>query len=61
MNSKLIEALQWRYATKKYDPTFLLDPKDKETLEHVLQLTPTSYGLHPLHFICLEYKSNIIQ
>ena len=57
MNSKLIEALQWRYATKKYDPTFLLDPKDKETLEHVLQLTPTSYGLQPLHFIWLEDKA----
>ena len=54
MNNQLIEALQWRYATKKYDPTYQLDPKDKETLEQVLQLTPTSYGLQPLHFIWLE-------
>jgi nitroreductase len=54
MNNQLIEALQWRYATKKYDPSFQLDPKDKETLEQVLQLTPTSYGLQPLHFIWLE-------
>jgi nitroreductase len=54
MNNQLIEALQWRYATKKYDPTFQLDSKDKETLEQVLQLTPTSYGLQPLHFIWLE-------
>lgn len=57
MNNKLIEALQWRYATKKYDPTFQLNPKDKETLEQVLQLTPTSYGLQPLHFIWLEDKA----
>jgi hypothetical protein len=54
MNNQLIEALQWRYATKKYDPSFQLDAKDKETLEQVLQLTPTSYGLQPLHFIWLE-------
>jgi nitroreductase len=54
MNNQLIEALQWRYATKKYDPTFQLESKDKETLEQVLQLTPTSYGLQPLHFIWLE-------
>jgi nitroreductase/dihydropteridine reductase len=54
MKNQLIEALQWRYATKKYDPSFQLDAKDKETLEQVLQLTPTSYGLQPLHFIWLE-------
>jgi nitroreductase / dihydropteridine reductase len=54
MHNTLIEALEWRYAAKKYDPTFQLDPKDKETLERVLQLTPTSYGLQPLHFIWLE-------
>jgi nitroreductase len=54
MNNQLIEALQWRYATKKYDPSFQLDAKDKETIEQVLQLTPTSYGLQPLHFIWLE-------
>lgn len=54
MNKELIDALEWRYATKKYDPAFHLDPKDKETLEQVLQLTPSSYGLQPLHYIWLE-------
>jgi nitroreductase len=57
MNNQLIEALQWRYATKKYDPSFQLDPKDKETLEQVLQLTPSSYGLQPLHYIWIEDKA----
>ncbi len=57
MNNQLLEALQWRYATKKYDPTFQLDPKDKETLEQALQLTPSSYGLQPLHYIWLEDKA----
>ena len=54
MNDQLIEALEWRYATKKYDSSFQLDPKDKATLEQVLQLTPSSYGLQPLHYIWLE-------
>ena len=54
MNDQLIDALEWRYATKKYDSSFQLDPKDKATLEQVLQLTPSSYGLQPLHYIWLE-------
>lgn len=57
MNNQLLEALQWRYATKKYDSSFQLDPKDKETLEQVLQLSPSSYGLQPLHYIWLEDKA----
>ena len=54
MNDQLIDALEWRYATKKYDSAFELDPKDKATLEQVLQFTPSSYGLQPLHYIWLE-------
>ena len=57
MKNILIEALQWRYAAKKYDPSFQLDAKDQETLEQVLQLTPSSYGLQPLHYIWLEDKA----
>jgi nitroreductase len=54
MKDRLLQALEWRYATKKYDPTFRLDPIDKETIEQVLQLTPSSYGLQPLHYIWIE-------
>lgn len=54
MKTQLIEALEWRYATKKYDPDFKLNSEDKETLQKVLQLTPSSYGLQPLHYIWLE-------
>jgi nitroreductase len=54
MKDQLLQALEWRYATKKYDPTFLFDPNDKETIEKVLQLTPSSYGLQPLHYIWME-------
>lgn len=54
MKIELLKALQWRYAVKKYDPGFKLSEDDKETLETILQLTPSSYGLQPLHFIWLE-------
>lgn len=54
MKNELLAALQWRYAVKKYDPSFKLSREDKDTLEEVLLLTPSSYGLQPLHFIWLE-------
>ena len=54
MKDQIIQALEWRYATKKFDATQQLDANNKETIERVLQLTPTSYGLQPLHFIWIE-------
>ena len=54
MKNQLLQALNWRYATKKYDPSFALSEEDKQTIETVLQLTPSSYGLQPLHFIWIE-------
>lgn len=54
MHEQIIEDLNWRYATKKFDPTKKIDPKDLETLLEVLRLTPTSYGLQPLKFIVVE-------
>lgn len=61
MNDQLIAALEWRYATKKYDTSFQLDSNDKATLEQVLQLTPSSYGLQPLHYIWLEDQNLLEQ
>lgn len=54
MKNQLLQALNWRYATKKYDPIFALSEEDKQTIETVLQLAPSSYGLQPLHFIWIE-------
>lgn len=54
MKDQLLSALEWRYAVKKYDPSFQLSEDDKTTLERVLQLTPSSYGLQPLHFIWID-------
>ena len=52
INSKqLLEQLNWRYATKEFDPAKKISAADWTTLETVLQLTPSSAGLQPWKFI----------
>src|SRR5271154_7434171 len=52
INSKqLLEQLNWRYATKEFDPTKKISAADWATLETVLQLSPSSGGLQPWKFI----------
>jgi nitroreductase len=47
----LLEQLNWRYATKKFDPTKKISPADWAVIEQALVLTPSSYGLQPWKFI----------
>ena len=47
----LIQQLNWRYATKLFDPKHKISPEDWAVLEEVLRLTPSSYGLQPWKFI----------
>ena len=47
----LLKQLNWRYATKKFDPTKQIPPADWAVLEEALILTPSSYGLQPWKFI----------
>jgi nitroreductase len=47
----LINQLNWRYATKQFDPTRKISAADWATLETALQLTPSSGGLQPWKFI----------
>ena len=53
-NGQLIESLEWRYATKKFESAKKIDAKTWETLEHALILSPSSYGLQPWKFIIVE-------
>ena len=48
------EALDWRYATKKYDTTKKISPQDWELLQKSLVLAPSSYGIQPWKFIVVE-------
>lgn len=52
--SKIIEDLNWRYATKKFDPTKKISDKDIETIKESLRLVPSSYGLQPLKYLLIE-------
>lgn len=47
----LLRQLRWRYATKQFDPTRKIPAADWQTLEKVLVLSPSSYGLQPWQFI----------
>ena len=52
-NDTLLAQLNWRYATKKFDPTKRIPDSDWAALEQALILTPTSYGLQPYKFLIL--------
>jgi nitroreductase len=47
----LISALNWRYATKVFDPARKIPSKDLDTLLQSLVLTPSSFGLQPYRFL----------
>src|SRR5687768_16843166 len=52
--ANLLEQLRWRYAVKKFDASKKISPKDWETLEESLILTPSSYGLQPWKFLVIQ-------
>jgi hypothetical protein len=53
---KNIEALQWRYATKKFENTKILPQEKIEVLMHAFNLTATSYGLQPIKLVVIHNK-----
>jgi nitroreductase len=50
---QLLTQLNWRYATKKFDPMRKISPEDWTVLETALILSPSSYGLQPWKFIVI--------
>jgi nitroreductase len=50
----LLKALEWRYATKVFDPNKKIPADIWQTLERALVLTPTSYGLQPYKFLIIS-------
>ncbi|MBL9140073.1 MAG: NAD(P)H-dependent oxidoreductase [Verrucomicrobiales bacterium] len=49
--SQLLEALQWRYATKVFDPQKKIPAATWEALSQSLVLSPSSYGLQPYRIL----------
>ncbi len=54
--SQLIEALNWRYATKVFNRGKIIPAETWAALEQTLVLTPSSYGLQPWKFIVIQDK-----
>lgn len=51
-----LEALKWRYATKKFDPEKILPKEKVDILKRTFNLTATSYGLQPLKMLVISNK-----
>lgn len=51
-----IKALNWRYATKKFDSSKILPDVKLDVLKQAFNLTATSYGLQPLKMIIISNK-----
>lgn len=54
---QVTEALEYRYATKVFDPSRIIPPAEWTSLEQSLALSPSSFGLQPWRFIVVENKS----
>lgn len=54
---KIIEDLNWRYATKKFDATKKISDNELDIIKESLRLTPSSYGLQPLKFLIVNEKA----
>lgn len=53
----LLNALQWRYATKAFDANRQIDASTWASLEQALVLTASSYGLQPWKFLVITDAS----
>src|SRR5690554_3290082 len=52
-----IEKLQWRYATKRFDPTKKLSAQKLDVLKQTFNLTATSFGLQPLKLVVVSNQA----
>lgn len=50
-NETLLEQLNWRYATQRFDPTRKIADVEWRALEQALVLSPSSIGLQPWKFL----------
>ncbi len=53
----LVSQLQWRYATKAFDPAQQIPADVWSALEDALVLTPSSFGLQPWKFLVITNAS----
>lgn len=51
---QILNQLNWRYATKRFDPKRKISFQDWQTLSESLRLAPSSYGLQPWKYILVQ-------
>ena len=54
MNQTIIDALQWRYATKVFDPAKKVSDEDLRTVLESGRLAPSIVGLEPWKFLVIQ-------
>lgn len=52
----IIESLEWRYATKKFDASKTLSEDKLDTLKEAFNLTATSFGLQTIKMVIVKNK-----
>lgn len=52
----ILESLEWRYATKKFDENEILSAEAIDRLSKAFNLTATSYGLQPIKLKIVQNK-----
>jgi nitroreductase len=56
---QIIQSLNWRYATKKFDSSKKIKDNDWQALSESLRLSPSSYGLQPWKFLVVQDKEKL--
>jgi nitroreductase len=51
---EILHSLEWRYATKQFDPDKKITAADWQILEKSLVFAPSSYGLQPWKFLIIQ-------
>jgi len=52
--SEILNSLNWRYATKKYDASKKVSAEDLNTLKEATKLSVSAYGLQPYKVLIIE-------
>jgi len=54
MEMNILEKLEWRYATKKFNPSLNVSESKLEILKKAIQFAPSSYGLQPFQVLFVK-------
>ena len=61
MTSTLLEQLNWRYPTKKMDPSKKVPQEKVDTIVEAIRMTPTSSGTQPFELLVVTNPDKLAQ